>query len=116
MITEKKKIDVATDMEHFKMEEMFIQETHIKGSGVMDIRSNSGKEFTLYYNGVEENSNGGGTKSVGDVGIMVKEGYKVNFKEITDRICMITTEVNGRKYVLINAYVHTLPNSEKYPE
>ncbi len=29
---------------------------------------------------------------------------------------MITTDVKGRKYVVINAYAHTLPNSEKYPE
>ncbi len=66
MTTEMKKTAVATDMEHFKMEVMFIQETHMKGSGVMDIRSNSGKEFTLYYNGIEDN-NVGGTKNVGGV-------------------------------------------------
>ncbi len=89
MTTEMKKTAVATDMEHFEMEAMFIQETHMKGNGVMDIRSNSGKYFTLYYNGVKVN-NAGGTKNVGGVGIFVKNGYKVNFKEITEMICMVT--------------------------
>lgn len=47
---------------------------------------------------------------------MVKAGSKVNFKEITNRICMLTTEVTGRKFVLINAYAPTLANSAKHPE
>ncbi len=50
------------------------------------------------HDGVEDN-NGGGTKHVGGVGILVKKGYLVNFKKITEMICMIITEVKGRKYV-----------------
>ncbi len=34
---------------------------------------------------------------------MVKAGIKVKFKEVTDRICMITTRIEDRYYTLICA-------------
>ncbi len=47
---------------------------------------------------------------------MVKVGIKVEFKEVMDRICMITTSIEDRYHTLICAYGRTLPNIEKKPE
>ncbi len=47
---------------------------------------------------------------------MVKAGIKVEFKEVTDRICMVTTRIEDRYHTLMCAYATTLPNSEKKPE
>ncbi len=47
---------------------------------------------------------------------MVKAGMKMEFNEVTDRICMITKRIEDRNHTLIYAYVSTLLNSEKKPE
>ena len=104
-----KKTALATDVNKFKLTAAAIQETHLTGNGLIEITSKEGKSFELYYGG-------GNDKGEGGVGIIVRKGIKVEFQEFTDRICAITTHLDERKLMLINAYAPTLPKSENNPE
>ena len=120
---------LATDMEFFKIDALAIQETHLTGSGIKSATTANGKKFNLFYGGIKEDE---GRSWIGGVGIMVREGIKAEFKEVSDRICMITTKStsgrrinnntgstgrnNFRKNVLICAYAPTLPISERNPD
>ena len=53
---------------------------------------------------------------VGGAGIIVRTGYKVNFKVNTDRICRLTIHSENKNYAIISAYAPTLPVCEKKPE
>ncbi len=103
----------TTDMERFKITTLTIQETQLTGSGIRTIKTKFGNNFDLYHGDGDIKDKDGG---IGGVGIMVKAGIKVEFKEVTDRICMITTRIEDINHTLICAYAPIMPNSEKKPE
>ena len=85
--------------------------THLKGSGVINITTNSGDKYNFYYGGINEDKKG---KINGGVGIIVRSELEADFKPVTERVCMITTCIDDRKHTIISAYAPTF--SEKNPQ
>ena len=78
-------------MQKYKIDILAIQETHLKGTGAIDIRTSDNKEvFDLYYTGPEKNSFHG-------VGVVVRKDQQADFKNISDRICMATIRLEEDK-------------------
>ena len=111
LVTSKVKLSMlADDFEKKHIDILAIQETHLKEHGIMDISSNSGKQYKFYYSGHK-------TKSVNGVGIIVNSQRKIEFEPISDRICQLTTKINdNQKLNFICAYAPTLKQSEVNPE
>ena len=101
---------LADDFEKYKMTALAVQETHLKGYGVLTLRSTTNKEYLLYYSGHK-------TKSENGVGIILPSTKKVTFTPINDRLCQITTKINNKQTLhIISAYAPTSEHSEKHPE
>ena len=100
---------IADDFARYKMAFLCVQETHLKGYGALNIKSNDGKEYLLYYSGHQ-------SKSVNGVGFIVDANRKVDFEPISDRICKITVNLNKNKLIILSVYAPTLEKSEKNPE
>ena len=66
---------IADDFEKYNLTALMLQETHLKGYGVLTIKSSSNKEYMLYYSGNAEKSDCG-------VGIAVPSNRKVTFSPI----------------------------------
>ena len=89
---------------------MILQETHMKGNGIQTLTSTTGEKCYLYYSGHKN-------KSINGVGIVVETKSKVNFRPISDRICMLTNKAgNNTQTSLISAYAPTLEKTKKSPE
>ena len=110
---ELKKKNILHDLECYKLDILTLQETHLKGTGVISITTNSGKQYDFYYGGIDENTKG---RINGGVGIIIDKDLKAEFKPVTDRICMATIQIGKRKHTVISAYAPTLPVSENDPE
>ena len=101
---------LADDMQRYKVDILGVQERHLKGSGVINIRSSDNKdEYKLYYTGPQDNKHHG-------VGILAKKDLLAEYKKISDRTCMATIWLEGqrRKLHFISTYAPTLQVSEKH--
>ncbi len=107
-----KRENILFDLECYHLDIITLQETHLKGTGVVTIATQSGKQFNFYYGGIDENQKG---KINGGVGIIISKELKAEFKPVTERICMATIKIENRKYTVISAYAPTLPVSESNP-
>ena len=93
---------LVDDFERYKLTILAIQETHLKGFGVIAIKSSTNKEYLLYYSGNT-------TKSENGVGIIIPKTKNVNFTPYNDRICQITTKINNTQTLnIICVYAPTL--------
>ena len=112
---EEDKQKLADDLQKYHVQVLAIQETHLPGSGALELKTSDGKNtYDLFYTGEEENKYHG-------VGIVVEQTLKPQFKTITDRICLMKTQLlvgenKERELTFISTYAHTLSNSEKHPE
>ena len=76
---EKDQKQIADDMQTYKPGIMRIQGHHLKGTGVIEIRSTDNKDtYELFYTGPNDSKHHG-------VGIIVRKGLKADYKEITER-------------------------------
>ena len=74
------------------------------------LTSTTGEKCYLYYSGHKN-------KSINGVGIIVETKSKVNFRPISDRICMLTNKAgNNTQTSLISAYAPTLEKTKKSPD
>ena len=106
-----KQTQIADDMQKYKVAILGIQETHMKGTGVIDITTSDKKErYEFYYTGPFDNTNHG-------VGIVTRKDLQAEYKSITERSCMATIKLEKEKRNLsfISTYAHTLVVSEKEP-
>ena len=88
---------------------MGVQEHHLKGTGVIEIRSTDNKDtYGIFYTGPNENK-------CHEVGIIVRKDLKVEYKEITAKICVasIKLEKQNRNLKFISTCAPTLEVSEK---
>ena len=83
ILTDFKRASIATDIEHYKIDILAIQETHLRGTGILEI----GNKHTLHYTGPEDHSHHG-------VGFIVKNNSNTTFIKVSDRICCIKTPIN----------------------
>ena len=98
---------IADDFERYNMSALSIQETHLKGYGMLNLLSSKNEEYHLYYSG---NPN----KSENGVGILLKPSRNVTFTPINDRICYVTTKIDNKQTLhIVSAYAPTLEKSEK---
>jgi exonuclease III len=95
---------LAHDMQKYELDILTIQETKLKGLGIIDI----GNEYELFHSSSDNNCYYG-------CGIICKKDLKVAYKPVSDRICMATIRLDTRKLVVIAAYAPTLESSEKDP-
>ena len=101
---------LADDFERKRLSILAVQETHLKGHGVIELKSMSDKQYKLHYSGHK-------TKSENGVGFIVERDRKVTFDPISDRICKLTTKINNSETLeIICAYAPTLERSEAKPE
>ena len=67
-------------MQTCKIDIMGIQEHHLKGTGVIEIKSTNNKHtYELFYTGPNDNKHHG-------VGIIVRKDLKADYKERTEKI------------------------------
>eukprot|EP00794_Sanderia_malayensis_P010172 gene10172-11213_t len=103
--------DLANDMWKYKIAILGVQEHHLKGNGLTQIRTSDRKGvYDLYYTGPENNKHHG-------VGIAIRTDLKAYFQRITDRICLAKIPLNdvNKKIIFISTYAPTLEVSEKDP-
>ena len=96
-------------MQTYKIDIMGIQEHHLKGIGVMKIRSKDNKDtYELFYTGPNDNK-------YHRVGVIVRKDLKADYKEITEKNCVTTIklEKHSRNLKFISTYAPTLEVSEK---
>lgn len=103
--------ELADDMRKYGIDLLGIQESHLKGTGLIDIKTSDGKEtYELFYTGKETNTHHG-------VGIVAKKDLGAEFKEISDRACEAIIQLesgkNSKKLNFISTYAPTLEVSEK---
>ena len=73
------KKQIADGIQRYKIDIMGIQEHHLKGTGVTEIRSTGNKDrYELFYTGPNDNKHHG-------VGIIVRKDLKADYKEITEK-------------------------------
>ena len=87
----------------------------MSGQGEIMIQSlgRQRNKYKMFYSGKMEESFG---KNSAGVGIIVKENLDCTFTSVNDRICFIKCKIKNVNHLIISAYAHTLPNSEKKPE
>lgn len=103
-----KQMMIADDFFRYGLKALMIQETHIQGSGFLDMKSSNGKTVRLYYSGHK-------TRSIHGVGIMVDINTNCEFQPITSRLMVLTVNDNI-KTNLISAYAPTNQKTKKYPD
>ena len=109
LLNQVKRMNIADDFIHFGLSAMMIQETHIKGNGIHELKTSSGETLHLYNSGHEN-------KSTAGVAVLVKSNCEVNFDPICERICVIKMKTNDITNNLISAYAPTLDTTKKHPE
>ena len=100
---------IADYMQTYKIDIMGIQEHHLKGTGVIEIRSSDNKDtYELFYTGPND------IKHLG-VGITMRKDLKANYKEVTEkkRVPTIKLQKQNRNLRFISTYAPTLEVSEK---
>ena len=104
---EQEKQKLVDDAQKYHVQVLAIQETHLPGSGALELKTSDGKDtYDLFYTGEEENKYHG-------VGIVVDQALKPQFKRLTDRICLMKTQLvvdenKERELTFISTYAHTL--------
>ncbi len=109
---ESEQTKLADDMQKYRLEILGIQEHHMKGTGVINIKTSDRKnEYEMYYTGPTVNKYHG-------VGIVIKKDFQAEFDKISDRICVatISLEKERRNLSFISTYAPTLDVSEKHEE
>src|SRR2546426_2177586 len=81
---------LATDMDDYKLDILFLQETHLKGKGEIQITSFNGKTYNLNFSGSDINSK---SRNCAGVGIILKANIKYSFVSVSERICYIKYKV-----------------------
>ena len=110
LISDAKKMSIADDFIEYNLTMMMVQETHIKETGAIELKSSSGKTLYLY-------NSGNISKSINGVGIITNKSTNISFKDISDRICVATVKTKNKfKYHVISAYAPTLESTVKRPE
>ncbi len=102
-------MQLADDMKKYNLDILGIQETHLRGTGSIDIKTSDNKEvFELYYTGPKDNSYHG-------VGIITRKDLQADYKTISEIVCMATIrlEKDKRNLNFISTYAPTLEVSEK---
>ncbi len=89
---ELKKCNILQDLEHYRLDILAVQETRLKGEEVINIKSQIGNTCNFYYGGIDANHKG---KVNGGVGSIINKELKAEFKQITDRICLATVQVDN---------------------
>ena len=101
---------LVNDFELYKMSPLAVQETHIKGYGIMKLTSNTSKTYILYYSGSQN-------KSENRVGIILPSDVNAEFDPICEKICKVRIKVNNNlKVDILSVYAPTLNRGEKNPE
>ena len=103
-----KRKKITEDAERYDIQVMGITETHIKESTVEHFKSKQ-KRYTIYHNGIEEESQFTG------VGIVIEEDIPATFTRVNDRICYAELKLGGYTAIFIVAYAPTLKVSEENP-
>ena len=106
---EKDPKQIADDMQKYKIDIMWMQEHHLKGTGVIEIRSKDNKNtYELFYTGPKDNKHHG-------EGVIVRKDLKADYKEITEKMCVVTIkfEKQNRNLMFISTYAPTLKVTEK---
>ena len=103
-----KKSNLAEDFLHHKLTVMMIQETHIKGEGIYEIKSSNGTILNMFNSGHKSTSYGG-------TGFIASGDSKATFNPISERISTLTTTFNKRKFVFISVYAPTNECTKKDP-
>ena len=113
-----KKEHVAEDMRAYNLDILALQETHIESDQPEMIETiDKKRRYTIYYSHSSEMSANIPTTTRKGVAVVVREGAKVIFKPISDRLCVLKAKINENHTIcLVNAYAPTLPISEERPE
>ena len=79
---------------------MGIQEHHLKGTGVIEIRSTDNKDiYELFYTMPNDNKHH-------ELGIIVTKDVKADYKEITEQICVTTIKLEKQNRNLKFIFTH----------
>ena len=111
---DQKRIDLADDLQNYKINIACIQETHIGNDGTISLKSaDSSKSYTLYHVGEKNDSHHG-------CGIIIENNRTCDFTKINNRACSLSTSIPTatriKQIVVICIYAPTLKNSETNPE
>ena len=109
LLSETKQMLLADDFHNYKMKAIMVQETHMKGQGILDIKSSKGKTARLYYSGHSSKSNHG-------VGILVAPETQCEFFPISERIIMLKIKNEKIHINLISSYGPTSEQTRRKPE
>ena len=75
---------LASDMEHYKVDNLAVQETHLRGNGdieVESITSNTGTKYDFYYSIQDQSQNNIKNREIGGIGFIVRKDLNVHFKK-----------------------------------
>ena len=109
LLSPTKQMMLANDFFDYKMKALMIQETHIKGHGIIDIKSSKGKTARLYYSGHKSKSEKG-------VGILVEPNTECEYFPVSDRIIMLKIKNEDVCINLISSYGPTSEKTANQPE
>ena len=109
LLSKTKQMLLADDFLKYNMKALMIQETHMQGNGLIDIKSTEGNTVRLYYSGHNK-------KSTQGVGIMVHPNTKCEFLPVSSRIMMLTIKNEEVVTNLISAYAPTNGKTIDNPE
>ncbi|XP_033112252.1 uncharacterized protein LOC117113116 [Anneissia japonica] len=84
-----KQKDLALDLERYNVQILGVQETHLQGTGVIDLPCSGNLKYVLFYTGSDNNSHHG-------VGIAIEKGLCAKFKGFSDRTCMATFRIDEK--------------------
>ena len=103
---------LINDIERYRIQICGIQETHLNGNGIFQIKpniENSKNNYVFYHVNEDINSHHG-------VGLIVNKQLNPSFKKISDRICQAKIKLKDKDLYVFSVYADTLSNSEKDPD
>ena len=105
-----KQRSIVEDFIKYKLSILCVQETHLKGNGILELPKTNNKQLYLYYSGHKN-------RSIHGVGIIVNSKEKVSFKPISERICQLTILQEKRKKInIFSGYSPTNKTTDDNPE
>ena len=104
-----KQTDLAKDLESYDLDILCLQETHLEGSGTLNIKTSKNESYDFMFSG----SNSDNSKnSWSGVAIVIKEKFKSTFTPISDRLCFASfRDDKGKVFNIISAHAYSLPRS-----
>ena len=102
---------LVNDIAKYNLHFLTVQETHMKGSGMIELKSPTNETIHFFYSGHKD-------KSINGVGVLVNSKYKAEFKPISDRMCMLTIKLDPsqrHRLCVISTYAPTQRSTEKDP-